>query len=123
MILLAGIFAIALAAIGVVSAIHLATNAPDSAKACQQEYQSVQDGLFAYMAHNSLAMVPASAGTSDMTTVVPLYNRRATATDPSFVKTSRTEWSYGWDTAGRVTSISEKSDGPSIPVGCIVSAP
>src|SRR2546429_9898575 len=54
-----------LAAIVTLSLVGLTTNA--QAKACEQEYKTVQSGLDAYMAYKNVDTVPASGGTSDMT--------------------------------------------------------
>src|SRR4029077_2248070 len=63
-----------LAAIVTLSLVGLTTNA--QAKACEQEYKTVQAGLDAYMANNNVDTVAATGvtGTSDMTTPVLLYN-------------------------------------------------
>src|SRR5438094_8815090 len=61
-----------LAAIVTLSLVGLTTNA--ELKACQQEYKTVQAGIDAYMANNNLNTVPASTGTSNMQSPIPLYN-------------------------------------------------
>ena len=105
-----------LAAIVTLSLVGLTTNA--QAKACEQEYKTVQSGLDAYMAYKNVDTVTASAGTSDMTSPVLLYNAAGT---PSFIRNSPTQWAYAWDTSGRITGISPAGGGPAVPNGCIVS--
>ncbi len=85
---------------------------------CEQEYHSVQDGLGAYMWDNNLKEMPA-ANTSDMTSPVLLYVMSPTATNPSYVSYPQTEWCFGWDSTGRVHSISSNPNGPHIPMGCV----
>src|SRR5437868_13567615 len=74
-----------LAAIVTLSLVRLTTNA--QAKACEQEYKTVQAGLDAYMANNNLDTVTATAagGTSDMTKPVLLYNSAPSATSPTYL--------------------------------------
>ncbi|OLC01962.1 MAG: hypothetical protein AUI15_04355 [Actinobacteria bacterium 13_2_20CM_2_66_6] len=105
-----------LAAIVTLSLVGLTTNA--QAKACEQEYKTVQSGLDAYMAYKNVDTVPASGGTSDMTSPVLLYNAAGT---PSFIRNSPTQWAYAWDTSGRITGISATGGGPAVPGGCVVS--
>jgi prepilin-type N-terminal cleavage/methylation domain-containing protein len=104
-----------LAAIVTLSLVGLTTNA--QAKACMQEYKTVQAGLDAYMANNNLDTVPASGGTSDMKSPVLLYNSAPSATNPTYVRNSPTNWSYVWDTTGRITTITAGPGGP-VPPGC-----
>src|SRR3989440_12837902 len=63
-----------LAAIVPLSLVGLTTNA--QAKACEQEYKTVQAGLDAYMANKNVDSVPATGatgvGTADMTNPVVL---------------------------------------------------
>ena len=105
-----------LAAIVTLSLVGLTTNA--QAKACEQEYKTVQSGLDAYMAYKNVDTVPASGGTSDMTSPVLLYNAAGT---PSFIRNSPTQWAYAWDTSGRILAISKAGSGPDVPSGCVVS--
>src|SRR5256886_6186733 len=105
-----------LAAIVTLSLVGLTTNA--QAKACEQEYKTVQSGLDAYMAYKNVDTVPASGGTSDMTSPVLLYNAAGT---PSFIRNSPTQWAYAWDTSGRITGISATCGRPARPRGCVVS--
>ena len=95
-----------LAAIVTLSLVGLTTNA--QAKACEQEYKTVQSGLDAYMAYKNV----------DMTSPVLLYNAAGT---PSFIRNSPTQWAYAWDTSGRITGISAAGGGPAVPGGCVVS--
>jgi len=104
-----------LAAIVTLSLVGLTTNA--QAKACEQEYKTVQSGLDAYMAYYNLDTITASAGTSDMTTPVLLYNATGI---PTFIRNSPTQWAYVWNTNGRITGIQAAGGGP-VPTGCVVS--
>lgn len=104
-----------LAAIVTLSLVGLTTNA--QAKACMQEYKTVQAGLDAYMANKNLDTVSASGGSSDMTSPVKLYNKSPSATDPTYVRNSPTNWSYVWDSTGRITDILAGPGGPR-PPGC-----
>jgi general secretion pathway protein G len=104
-----------LAAIVTLSLVGLTTSA--EAKACEQEYKTVQAGLDAYMAYFNLNSV-SGASTNDMTTKPdgshPLYFASGT---PTFVRNSPTLYTYTWDSFGRITAIG----GPPIPAGCTVS--
>jgi prepilin-type N-terminal cleavage/methylation domain-containing protein len=110
-----------LAAIVTLSLVGLTTNA--QAKACEQEYKTVQAGLDAYMANNNLDTVTATglAGTNDMTSPVLLYNSAPTAASPTYVRNTPTQWAYKWDGTGRITAILQVSGGPSVPSACTVS--
>jgi prepilin-type N-terminal cleavage/methylation domain-containing protein len=110
-----------LAAIVTLSLVGLTTNA--QAKACEQEYKTVQAGLDAYMANNNVDTVPAtsSAGTSNMQSPVLLYNPNPSATSPTYLRNSPTQWAYVWDATGRITAIQQAASGPSVPTGCTVS--
>jgi len=115
-----------LAAIVTLSLVGLTTNA--QAKACEQEYKTVQAGLDAYMANNNVDSVPAAdstngypSGTSDMTKPVVLYNKAPSATSPTYVRNSPTHWAYVWDTTGRITGILPA--GTAVPAACVVSGP
>jgi prepilin-type N-terminal cleavage/methylation domain-containing protein len=111
-----------LAAIVTLSLVGLTTSA--QAKACEQEYKTVQSGLDAYMAFFDLSTV-ASQGTatSDMTVkpdgAHPLYNSLGT---PTFLRNSPTNYAYTWDQFGRITSpVQQAPGGPAVPAGCTVS--
>jgi prepilin-type N-terminal cleavage/methylation domain-containing protein len=110
-----------LAAIVTLSLVGLTTNA--QAKACEQEYKTVQAGLDAYMANNNVDTVAATGinGTADMTTPVLLYNSAPSATSPTYLRNSPTQWAYVWDGTGRITAIKPVANGPSVPSGCVVS--
>ena len=110
-----------LAAIVTLSLVGLTTNA--QAKACEQEYKTVQAGLDAYMANNNFDSVPATGvgGTSDMQNPILLYNPAPSATSPTYLRNSPTQWAYVWDTTGRITGIVAAGGGPSVPAGCTVS--
>src|ERR1700676_3836858 len=86
-----------LAAIVTLSLVGLTTNA--QAKACEQEYKTVQAGLDAYMANNNIDTVTQTdqtAGTADMTAPVGLYNKTPSAAAPTYVRNSPTRWAYVW---------------------------
>jgi prepilin-type N-terminal cleavage/methylation domain-containing protein len=117
-----------LAAIVTLSLVGLTTNA--QAKACEQEYKTVQAGLDAYMANNNVDTVTATstAGTSNMTDPVVLYNDGVAphvidATHPTYVRNSPTQWAYVWNGSGRITGIlrAPASGSPDVPSGCTVS--
>jgi prepilin-type N-terminal cleavage/methylation domain-containing protein len=107
-----------LAAIVTLSLVGLTTNA--QAKACEQEYKTVQAGLDAYMANNNLDVITPSGGTSDMTTPILLYNSAPSAAKPTYLRNTPTQWSYTWDTTGRITAIGTGPGGPK-PTSCVVS--
>src|SRR5450759_1802649 len=122
-----------LAAIVTLSLVGLTTNA--QAKACQQEYKTIQAGLDAYMANNNLGAVPPADGTNgypngtaSMTTAtnggtgpVVLYNPNSSATAPSYVRNTPTQFAYIWDSTGRITLITQAPGGPAVPSGCSAS--
>ena len=110
-----------LAAIVTLSLVGLTTNA--QAKACEQEYKTVQAGLDAYMANNNVDTVSATGagGTSDMTTPILLYNSNPSATSPTYLRNSPTQWAYVWDSTGRITNVAPAAGGPAVPPGCVVS--
>ena len=115
-----------LAAIVTLSLVGLTTNA--QAKACEQEYKTVQAGLDAYMANNNVDTVSPTdgtgtsvTGTSDMTKPILLYNSAPTADKPTYVRNSPTQWSYEWDSTGRIVKILPVGGGPAVPNGCTVS--
>lgn len=124
-----------LAAIVTLSLVGLTTNA--QAKACQQEYKVVQAGLDAYMANNNLDAVPAAdgtngypSGTNSMVThatlasgsgPIDLYNPNSSATSPTYVRNTPTQFSYMWNSTGRITQIFAAPGGPAVPTGCAAS--
>ena len=110
-----------LAAIVTLSLVGLTTNA--QAKACSQEYKTVQAGLDAYMANNNLDTVAATgiAGTSDMQSPILLYNPNPSATSPTYVRNTPTHWAYVWNATGRITGVAQAGGGPAVPAGCTVS--
>ena len=110
-----------LAAIVTLSLVGLTTNA--QAKACEQEYKTVQAGLDAYIANNNVDTVSATGvnGTSDMTSPVLLYNSAPSATSPTYLRNSPTQWAYVWDSTGRIIHIVQAGTGPAKPIGCDVS--
>jgi len=98
------------------SLVGLTTSA--QAKACEQEYKTVQAGLDAYMAYNNVDTVAAASNNDNMAAPVLLYNA---AGAPTFVRNSPTNFAYTWDVNGRITGISPgKNSGP-VPTGCVVS--
>jgi prepilin-type N-terminal cleavage/methylation domain-containing protein len=109
-----------LAAIVTLSLVGLTTSA--QAKACEQEYKTVQAGMDSYMAYFNLDSVTAAGPTSDMTVkpdgTDPLYNAAGT---PTFLRNSPTNYAYKWDGFGRITAISAAGGGPAVPTGCVVS--
>jgi prepilin-type N-terminal cleavage/methylation domain-containing protein len=105
-----------LAAIVTLSLVGLTTSA--QAKACEQEYKTVQAGLDAYMAYNNFDTVTAAGPTNNMAAPIVLYNAAGT---PTFVRNSPTNYAYTWDTFGRVTAIAQAAGGPPVPSGCVVS--
>jgi prepilin-type N-terminal cleavage/methylation domain-containing protein len=107
-----------LAAIVTLSLVGLTTNA--EAKACEQEYKTVQAGLDAYMAYNDLTTVP-TATTNVMGgagAALPLYNPTGS---PTFIRNSPTVYTYTWDGFGRITTIAQTAGGPAVPAACKVS--
>ncbi len=121
-LLFAGGVAVVLSATAtVVTQNNIATTIADQAEACNHDYAGVQAGLDAYMANNSLATVPAAGPTDDMTAPIRLYVKTPTAANPSYASSPRTRWAYTWDDKGRITAISEASQGGPVPAGCIVA--
>jgi prepilin-type N-terminal cleavage/methylation domain-containing protein len=103
-----------LAAIVTLSLVGLTSSA--QAKACQQEYKTVQAGLDAYMAYNNVDTVATPAGpTTDMASPVALYNKTGT---PTFVRNTPTNFAYTWDVNGKVNSISPGPTSGPVPTGC-----
>ncbi len=119
-----------LAAIVTLSLVGLTTNA--QAKACQQEYKTVQAGLDAYMANNNLDAVAAADntngypnGTASMATSanggtgpIALYNPNSSASSPTYVRNTPTQFAYVWNSTGRITGIAQAPGGPAVPSGC-----
>jgi prepilin-type N-terminal cleavage/methylation domain-containing protein len=109
-----------LAAIVTLSLVGLTSSA--QAKACQQEYRTVQAGLDSYMAYFNLDTVTAAGPTSDMTATPdgthPLYNSAGT---PTFLRNSPTNFAYTWDQFGRITLVSPGATTGPVPVGCKAS--
>ena len=115
-----------LAAIVTLSLVGLTTNA--QAKACSQEYKTVQAALDAYMANNNVETVAATGlgGSNDMTSPVLLYNNGVApnvidAAHPTYVRNTPTQWAYVWNATGRITGIAPAPGGPNVPPGCVVS--
>jgi len=109
-----------LAAIVTLSLVGLTTSA--QAKACEQEYKTVQAGLDAYMAYFNVDAVTGAGPTADMTTkpdgTHPLYNSTGT---PTFLRNSPTNFAYTWDGFGRITAIGPGATSGPVPSGCVVS--
>lgn len=108
-----------LAAIVTLSLVGLTTNA--EAKACSQEYKTVQAALDAYMANNNKDTVAAGAGVSNMTAPIPLYNPAPSATSPTYIRNTPTQYAYTWNSNGQIIAIVAASGGPAVPPGCAVS--
>jgi prepilin-type N-terminal cleavage/methylation domain-containing protein len=110
-----------LAAIVTLSLVGLTTNA--SVQSCNAEYKTVQDALDAYMANNNISALPGSqtAFTRDMTGGHPvnpgdpsngsvqLYNPNPTATSPNYTRNGVTQFSYQWDSFGKINQIADKT--------------
>ena len=79
----------------------------------------MQAGIDAYMANNNLNTVPASSGTSNMQSPIPLYNPNSS---PTYIRNTPTQWAYAWNGSGQITSIIQKdAKSPAVPDGCTVS--
>jgi prepilin-type N-terminal cleavage/methylation domain-containing protein len=109
-----------LAAIVTLSLVGLTTGA--QTKACLQEYRTVQSGLDSYMAYFNLDTVTNAGPTNDMATSLgangPLYNATGT---PTFIRNTPTVYAYTWDGFGRITAISQATNGPAKPADCKAS--
>jgi general secretion pathway protein G len=104
-----------LAAIVTLSLVGLTTSA--QAKACQQEYKTVQAGLDAYMAYyNTDTVATTGAPTIDMAAPVKLYNSGGT---PTFVRNTPTNFAYTWDANGRIIHIDPGPTTGPVPAGCV----
>jgi prepilin-type N-terminal cleavage/methylation domain-containing protein len=108
-----------LAAIVTLSLVGLTTNA--EAKACEQEYKTVQAALDAYMANNNLDTVPVGAAVSDMTAPVALYNPAPSASSPTYIRNTPTQYAYTWNKNGQIIGISQAPNGPAKPTACVQS--
>lgn len=124
-----------LAAIVTLSLVGLTTNA--QAKACEQEYKTIQAGLDAYMANNNLDLVPAADdtngypnGTNSMSTAalvkgssgpIVLYDPNPGVNNPTYVRNTPTQWAYVWNSTGRITAIDQAPGGPAVPGNCVPS--
>jgi hypothetical protein len=87
---------------------------------CELEYLTVQIGLDNYKAKNHLSTVPAAVGTHDMTKPIMLYQPAAYPPDTNYVLNRQTQWSYSWDSSGRVDAIGQSPGGPTVPAGCVI---
>ncbi|HEY8814688.1 MAG TPA: prepilin-type N-terminal cleavage/methylation domain-containing protein [Candidatus Dormibacteraeota bacterium] len=105
-----------LAGIVTLSLVGLTTNA--SVQSCNQEYKTVQAALDAYMADKNVDTVAAAADTNDMTTPIALYNTAPSPTNPNYTRNGKTQFSYSWDTHGRIFSIFKDNSGGAAPGGC-----
>jgi prepilin-type N-terminal cleavage/methylation domain-containing protein len=106
-----------LAAIVTLSLVGLTTNA--QAKACSQEYKTVQAALDAFMANNNLSTIATGANVSDMTTPVKLYNNGTVdVNNPTYIRNTPTQYAYTWDAGGKITVIATKTGGPTKPDDC-----
>jgi YD repeat-containing protein len=117
-LMIAGAIVAVVVAIGVS---RLSISSENQLQACQQEYKTVQATLDAYMAYFDLSAVTPSS-TNDMRVkpdgVHPLYNPSG---QPLFVLNSPTVYSYTWDDAGKITTITAVRGGPGVPDGCVVA--
>ena len=121
-----------LAAIVTLSLVGLTTNA--SLQSCRTEYKTVQAALDAYMAANNVdtltALSPpvlfgtppnqialAASNTNNMQapTQPPLFNPNPGPGSPNFTRNGTTQFSYSWDTHGKIVAI---GGGPN---GCAVT--
>jgi prepilin-type N-terminal cleavage/methylation domain-containing protein len=106
-----------LAAIVTLSLVGLTSGA--QAKACEQEYKTVQAGLDSYMAYFNLDLVTGAGPTADMSAkpdgTNPLYNALGT---PTFLRNSPTNFAYTWDKFGRITLISAGATTGPVPTAC-----
>jgi prepilin-type N-terminal cleavage/methylation domain-containing protein len=115
-----------LAGIVTLSLVGLTTNS--SVQACNSEYKTVQAALDAFMAANNVDTINSAGPTKNMgvtlmtvppvppaTTGTPLalYNPNPGPTSPNFTRNGTTQFSYTWDTHGKITAISG-------PTGCNV---
>jgi prepilin-type N-terminal cleavage/methylation domain-containing protein len=109
-----------LAGIVTLSLVGLTTNA--SVQSCNSEYKTVQAALDAFMAANNVDTVNNGGPTKNMQTVLlpiggatglSLYNTTPGPTSPNYTRNGTTQFSYTWDTHGKITAIA----GPS---GCNV---
>ncbi|TMF03336.1 MAG: hypothetical protein E6I42_08110 [Chloroflexi bacterium] len=50
-----------------------------------------------------------------------LYNSAPSATSPTYLRNSPTQWAYQWDATGRITAVHSAAGGPAVPSGCVVS--
>jgi prepilin-type N-terminal cleavage/methylation domain-containing protein len=112
-----------LAGIVTLSLVGLTTNA--SVQSCNTEYKTVQAALDAFMAANNVDTVNPAGPTKVMTTqllpILPsttsplsLYNTNPGPTNPNYTRNGATQFSYSWDSHGKITAIS----GPS---GCNIT--
>jgi prepilin-type N-terminal cleavage/methylation domain-containing protein len=108
-----------LAGIVTLSLVGLTTNS--SVQACNSEYKTVQAALDAFMASNNVDTINSAGPTKDMQTTLltvgatnlALYNPNPGATSPNYTRNGTTQFSYTWDTHGKITTIAG-------PTGCNV---
>jgi prepilin-type N-terminal cleavage/methylation domain-containing protein len=112
-----------LAGIVTLSLVGLTTNA--SVQSCNSEYKTVQAALDAFMASNNVDTIASAGPTKNMQTTLitipgtpptnlALYNLNPGPTSPNYTRNGTTQFSYTWDTHGKITAI---GGGPS---GCNV---
>lgn len=107
--------------LGIATLIVAKIQANNEALACQQEYKTVQAGLDAYMAYLDVTTVP--PGSTNNWTVSPdLSHSLYSPSEPLAFLNTPTVYTYTWDSFGRITTISQRSGGPSVPPGCVVSS-
>jgi prepilin-type N-terminal cleavage/methylation domain-containing protein len=111
-----------LAGIVTLSLVGLTTNS--SVQACNSEYKTVQAALDAFMAANNVDTINSAGPTKNMgitlltlagppPTNLALYNPNPGPTSPNFTRNGTTQFSYTWDTHGKITAIAG-------PAGCNV---
>jgi general secretion pathway protein G len=112
-----------LAAIVTLSLVGLTTNA--QAKACSQEYKTVQAAIDAYMANNNIVKLPdanipaTGVFVSDMTKPLKLYNDGTVTVDsPTYIRNTPTQYGYSWDAGGKITLIGPGKSGAAPPDSC-----
>ena len=119
-----------LAAIVTLSLVGLTTNA--NVQSCRSEYKTVQAALDAFMAANNVDTINGATNTKDMTLgllpVQPtpvaypspspgesLYNLNPGPNAPNYTRNGATQFSYSWDTHGKIIAIG------GAPGGCTIS--
>lgn len=102
-----------LAAIVTLSLVGLTTSA--NVQSCNAEYKTVQAAIDAYMANNNLDTVAAGTDTNNMQAPLPLYTAVPDAAHPNYTRNGTTQFSYTWDTHGKITAIFSDNSGKAAP--------